>query len=191
MLETERLILRDFMKEDWQRVLEYQSELLSLPYYGWKERTPAAVQKFIDRMLDFQQERPRIKYQLAVVLKSTRELVGHCGVRMDMAGAVEADMGYELDPKHWNHGYITEAAQAMLDFGFHQLGVHRIWAGCAAENTDSAHVLEKLGMRLEGRFREHRYFKDRWLDSLIYAILQHEWQIHKQSHPVYWKEVEG
>jgi RimJ/RimL family protein N-acetyltransferase len=79
----------------------------------------------------------------------------------------------------------------MADFGFHRFGVHRIWAGCIAENTASVHVLEKLGMKLEGRFREHRYYKDRWWDSLIYAILDYEWQIHKQNHPVYWKEMEG
>ena len=190
-LETERLILRDFVEDDWQRIQEYQSNPLYLRYYQWTERTPEAVQRFIGRMIVFQQQEPRIKYQLAVVLKSTNQLIGNCGVRMDTAGAVEADMGYELDPKHWNHGYATEAAHAMADFGFHRFGVHRIWAGCIAENTASVHVLEKLGMKLEGRFREHRYYKDRWWDSLIYAILDYEWQIHKQSHPVYWKEMEG
>jgi [ribosomal protein S5]-alanine N-acetyltransferase len=190
-LETERLILRDFVEEDWSRIQEYQNDPLYLRYYQWMERTPEAVQKFIGRMLEFQKQELRIKYQLAVVLRSTAQLIGNCGVRMDKADAPEADMGYELDPKHWNHGYATEAAHAMLDFGFHHFGVHRIWAGCIVENTSSAHVLEKLGMKLEGRFREHRYFKGRWWDSFIYAILEDEWQIHKQMHPVEWKLIEA
>ena len=46
-------------------------------------------------------------------------------------------------------------------------------------------------MKREGRFREHRYYKNRWWDSFIYAILDYEWEVHKQSRPVYWKEVEG
>jgi RimJ/RimL family protein N-acetyltransferase len=190
-IETERLLLRDFVLDDWPRIQEYQSDPLYLRFYQWTERTPEAVQKFIGRMIEFQQQEPRIKYQLAVVLKSSNLLIGNCGVRMDAAGAVEADMGYELDPQYWHHGYATEAALAMLDFGFQYFGVHRIWAGCVVENTGSARVLEKLGMKREGRFREHRYYKNRWWDSFIYAILDYEWEIHKQSHPVYWKEVEG
>ena len=188
-LETERLILRDFVREDWQRVLEYQTDPLYLRYNDWTERTPEAVQEFIEMFLNNQQQEPRIKFQLAVVLKSNNQLIGNCGVRMDKADAVEADVGHELNPKHWNHGYGTEAAHAIVDFGFTRFGVHRIWADCIAENVGSAHVLEKLGMQLEGRLRENKYFKGRWWDTLIYAILADEWEIHKQSHPVQWKEI--
>jgi [ribosomal protein S5]-alanine N-acetyltransferase len=104
-------------------------------------------------------------------------------------GTQEADIGYELNPKHWNNGFATEAASAIADFGFSHFGVHRIWADCIAENTGSAHVLEKLGMKLEGRLREHKYFKGRWWDTLMYAILADEWEAHRQSHPVQWKEL--
>lgn len=189
-IETERLILRDFLKEDWQRVLEYQSDPLYLRYNDWTERTPEAVQEFVGWFLDHQKQKPRIKFQLAVMLKSNHFLIGNCGVRMDKADAVEADIGYELDPKYWNHGYATEAASAMVDFGFSRFGVHRIWADCVADNVGSAHVLEKLSMKLEGRLREHKYFKDRWWDTLIYATLADEWDAHKQIHPVQWKKLE-
>ena len=189
-IETERLILRDFLKEDWQRVLEYQSDPLYLRYNDWTERTPEAVQEFVGWFLDHQKQKPRIKFQLAVTLKSNNLLIGNCGVRMDKADAVEADIGYELDPKYWNHGYATEAASAMVDFGFSRFGVHRIWADCVADNVGSAHVLEKLSMKLEGRLREHKYFKDRWWDTLIYATLADEWDAHKQIHPVQWKKLE-
>lgn len=190
-LETERLILRDFVANDWQRVLEYQSDPLYLRYNHWNERTPEAVKEFIGRFIDHQQQEPRIKYQLAAVLKSNHLLIGNCGVRMDYIGAVEAEIGYELDPKYWNQGYATEAAHVIVDFGFSRLDVHRIWAGCVTENAASAHVLEKLGMRREGHFRENRYYKSRWWDSLYYAILEEEWQTHKQNRPIYWKELEG
>ena len=188
-LETERLILRDFIQEDWQRVLEYQSDPMYLRYYDWTERTPEAVQDFVGWFLDHQQQDPRFKFQLAVTLKSSNLLIGNCGVRMDNVDAVEADIGYELDPKHWNHGYATEAAHAIVDFGFSKFGLHRVWSWCVADNIGSAHVLEKLGMKLEGRLREKEFYKGRWWDTLMYAILANEWDSHKQINPVQWMEI--
>ncbi|MEO8354902.1 MAG: GNAT family protein [Chloroflexota bacterium] len=189
-LETERLILRDFVRDDWQRVLEYQSDPLYLRYNEWTERTPEAVQEFVGWFLDNEKQKPRFKFQLAVTLKSNHQLIGNCGIRMDKADALEADTGYELDPKHWNHGYATEATHAIVDFGFNHFGVHRVWANCVADNVGSAHVLEKLGMQLEGRLRENKYFKGRWWDTQLYAVLVDEWQMHKESHPVQWKQIE-
>jgi len=184
-LETERLILRDFVKEDWQRVMEYQSEPLYLRYNQWTERTPEAVQEFVGWFLNQQLQEPRIKFQLAIVLKSTNQLIGNCGVRKDQFDSVEADIGYELDPKHWNQGYATEATHAIVDFGFNHFGVHRIWAACVGDNLGSAHVLEKLGMKLEGQFRENRYYKGRWWDSFYYATLADEWAAHKNGRHFY------
>ena len=188
-LETQRLILRDFVKDDWQAVLAYQSDPLYLRYYEWTDRTPEAVQEFVSWFLDHQIQNPRIKYQLAATLKSSNQLIGNCGIRMDDPNALEANIGYELDPKHWNNGYATEAAHAIVDFGFSRFGVHRVWSWCVADNVGSAHVLEKLGMRLEGRLRENEYYKGRWWDTLIYAILVDEWNAHKQDNPVHWKEI--
>lgn len=188
-LETERLILRDFVEEDWQAVLAYQTDPLYLRYNHWPERTPDAVQEFVGWFLDYQAQVPRIKYQLAIVLKGNEQLIGNCGVRMDAPNSVEADIGYELSSKYWHHGYATEAAQTIVDFGFRELGVHRIWADCIAENVGSAHVLERLGMKREGRLRENKYFKGRWWDTLIYGILAEEWERHTLAHPVQWKEI--
>jgi RimJ/RimL family protein N-acetyltransferase len=189
-LETDRLILRDFVKDDWRAVLEYQSDPLYLRYNEWTERTPEAAQEFVGWFLNHQGQQPRTKYQLALLLKSNRQLIGNCGVRMEKANDVEANIGYELNPKYWNHGYATEAAHAIVDFGFKRLGVHRIWADLVADNRGSAHVLEKLGMKLEGRLREKAYFKGRWWDALVYAVLVDEWELHKQTHPVQWKLLE-
>ena len=109
---------------------------------------------------------------------------------MDSPNAFQADIGYELDPRHWNRGYATEAAHAIVDFGFRALSLHRVWAWCVADNTGSAHVMEKLGMRLEGRLRENDYYKDRWWDTLMYGILLEEWEEHKQKRPAQWKQTE-
>ncbi|HSK66631.1 MAG TPA: GNAT family protein [Anaerolineales bacterium] len=191
-LETERLILRDFVADDWQRVIEYQTDPLYLRYYEWTtaDRTPEAVQEFVGWFLDHQKQEPRIKFQLAIVLKSDNLLIGNCGIRKDRANAFQADIGYELDPSYWNRGYATEAIHAIVDFGFSTLSLHRVWAWCVADNIGSTHVMEKLGMQLEGRLRENEYYKDRWWDMLMYAILLREWEEHKQSRPVPWIQTE-
>ncbi len=176
ILTTARLVLREFNADDWPAVLAYQSNPRYLRYYAWTGRTPDEVRAFVQMFLDQQQADPRTKFQLAVVLKATGQLIGNCGIRLKTAAAHEADIGYELDPGHWGQGYATEAARAVVGLGFTQFRLHRIGSWCIAENAGSAHVLEKLGMRQEGRLRENEYFKGRWWDTLLYALLEHEWQ---------------
>jgi RimJ/RimL family protein N-acetyltransferase len=174
-LHTSRLRLREFVAADWPAVLAYQRDPRYLQYYEWTDRTPGDVQRFVQLFIDQQLEQPRRKYQLAVVLKETQQLIGNCGIRKASAGAYEADIGYELAPDRWGQGYATEAARAIVHFGFTELKLHRITAWCIADNVASVRVLEKLGLKLEGRLRQKEYFKDRWWDTLLYAILADEW----------------
>ena len=69
----------------------------------------------------------------------------------------------------------------MVQFGFTELHAHRVWSWCIAENVSSAHVLEKLGMRAEGRLREKEYFKGRRWDTLLFAILEYEWRARQET----------
>lgn len=175
ILTTERLLLRDFGESDWETVLAYQQHPLYLRYNEWTSRTAEDVRAFIQIFMDHQKQVPRVKFQFAVTLRATGQLIGNCGVRRESPEAREGDMGYELDPQHWGNGYATEAARAVLDFGFSHMDLLRISAWCVADNVGSARILEKLGMRLERRMRDYQYFKGRWWDTLSYAILYDEW----------------
>ena len=175
-LTTSRLHLREFVFDDWPAVLAYQQDPRYLHYYAWMERTPEEVQAFVQMFLDFQAAKPRTKYQLTVTLKETGQLIANCGLRLKVANALEADIGYEFSADHWGKGYATEAAQAMVNLGFTKFGLHRISADLVADNVGSARVLEKVGMKLEGRLRDAEYFKGRYWDTLLYAILEDEWR---------------
>jgi RimJ/RimL family protein N-acetyltransferase len=181
ILTTERLLLRDFVESDWEAVLAYQQDPLYLRYNEWTSRTAEEVRQFTQMFLDHQKQIPRIKYQFAVTLKSTGQLIGNCGVRRDSPETREGDMGYELDPKFWGNGYATEAARAVLRFGFSHMHLQRVSAWCIAENVASARVLEKLGMRMERHAKNHQYFKDRWWDTLSYIISYDEWQMQMRN----------
>lgn len=173
---TERLVLREFVAEDWPAVLAYQRNPDYLRYYAWEDRTPAEARRFVQQFLDQQTEHPRLKYQFAITLKPDSRLIGNCGIRLDAADAYDADIGYELDPRDWGRGYATEAAHVIVEFGFANLHLHRIWARCVADNLRSARVLERVGMQQEGRLRENVYFKGRWWDTRLYGMLEHEWR---------------
>jgi len=175
-IATEPLVLRDFVDEDWRAVFAYQRDPRYLRYYPWTDRTEAEVRDFVQMQIRDQEPRPRRKFQLAITLPDSGELIGNCGVRRKDGNDFEGDIGYELNPEHWRRGYATEAARAMVDYGFRELGLHRVSAWCIADNAASARVLEKAGLRLEGRLRENEHFKDRYWDTLLFGLLEEEWR---------------
>ena len=148
-LETPRLVLREYMSRDWYAVLDYQSDGRYLRFCPWAKRTPAAARAFVDQFTGWARQSPRYRYQLAVTLGQGGTLIGSCGIRKAAADDQEAELGYEIAPDHWGHGYATEAAVAMVGWAFGALGLHRIIAHCLAANRASARMLEKVGMTLE------------------------------------------
>ncbi len=179
-LWTPRLHLREFVEDDWPAVLAYQSDPRYLRYYEWESRDEQGVREFLKMFLDHQKQNVRHKFQLAVTLRESGQLIGNCGIRMDDPDSRVGDIGYELAPDQWGKGYATEAAREIVRFGLEELGLHRVWAWCIADNVGSWRVMEKLGMRREGRLRENEFYKGRWWDTLMYAILEDEWaQIRK------------
>ena len=175
-ITTARLVLREFVEEDWIDMLAYQQKQDYLRYYEWHERRAGDVRDLVALFLKYQQDVPRYKFQFAVTSKAAGSLIGSCGIRKASPKGHEAEIGFEINPDYWGRGYATEAAETIVTFGFSELGLHRIWAWCIAENSGSRRLLEKLGMRQEARLRDKEYFKNRWWDVLYFAILEDEWQ---------------
>jgi RimJ/RimL family protein N-acetyltransferase len=163
------------MKDDWQTTLEYQSNPTFLRYHPYWNRTEQDVRSVINMFIGWSQETPRKRFQFAIILEHNGQLIGNCGLRKQSAQVPTAELGYEIDQRYWGHGYATEAGHALLKFGFEHLGLHRIWAYCLEENAASSRVLAKLGMRYEGCQQESEWMKNRWWNTLHYAILDHEW----------------
>jgi RimJ/RimL family protein N-acetyltransferase len=174
-LETQRLIMRDYRADEWPTMAAYWADPRYQRYYPEDERQDETVRKLVASFVAAQTAQPRRKWQLALVTRDGGRLIGNCGIRVNDPDLREANIGYELDPEFWGQGYASEAARAILRFGFEELGMHRVWAECVADNAGSVRVLEKLGMRREAHFRELQRFRERWWDGYIYAILDHEW----------------
>jgi len=175
-IETERLLLREFSRDDWQSVHEYAVDPEVYRYMPWGPNSEDETRAFVERAIASSLADPRLRFELAVTLAEDGRLVGGAGIRAADADFRVADMGYCLRADAWGEGLGTEAAVGLVRFGFEQLHVHRIWATCDSENTRSAHVLEKAGMALEGTLRDDTWLRGRWRSSRVYSILKPEWQ---------------
>lgn len=173
---TERLIFRDFEEADWAAVHDYATDLEVVRFMPWGPNSEKDTKAFVRLAMGYQGEEPRWRYELAVVLRDTGRLIGACGLRRTRPGSPQANMGYVFRRDMWGKGYGAEAARAVVAFGFEALGLHRIFATCDVENFGSSRVLEKAGMRREGEMLEHMRIGDRWRDSYLYAVLEHEWR---------------
>ena len=88
------------------------------------------------------------------------------------------ELGYIFNPAYQKHGYASESARGLIEYGFANLGIHRVEAHCNPQNVASWRVMEKIGMQREGYFRQNIFFQRDaegepiWLDTFEYAILQ-------------------
>ena len=183
LLETKRLILRDFREEDWRDVHEYGSDPEVVKYQPFGPNTEKETKAYIQRIFDNQKEQPRGHYNFALVNKKDNKVIGGVGLSIRNVENKEAMLGYILNRKYWSKGFTTEAAGKVIAFGFEQLGLHRIIATCDPVNIASYRVMEKNGMQREGYLREEKMFKGAWHDSLLYSILEKELANRKNTMP--------
>lgn len=179
-LRTERLRLRDLADEDYEAVHSYASDPEVVRYMPWGPNTEQDTRDFLARAQASAAAEPRMGYELAVVTLDDDRLVGAAGLHIGPED-FQAMLGYCYHSRAWGHGYATEAARALVDFGFGVLLLHRIWAGCDTDNGASARVLEKLGMTLEGRLREDAKIRGEFRDTLVFGILRREWREEEEA----------
>lgn len=115
------------------------------------------------------------------------ELVGLCGIAI-IRGMHEGEIWYLVHPDRWGRGFATDATRQLIELGFGELALHRLWATCLPENPASARVLEKAGMRREGFLVENLKIHSEWKSCFLYAILEREWgenRVHLESEKIF------
>ncbi len=176
MLRTERLIIRKFSEYDANDVYEY----LSLPEtYLFEPGNPITREESSSLCI----ERSKGNSFYAVESRDTHKMIGHLYFsQINPTEFMTWELGYIFNPKFANRGYCTEASKAILEYAFRELAAHRVEAFCNPLNNASWHVLENIGLKREGFFREKAFFRRDsynnpvWHDCYAYGLTDKDYQ---------------
>ncbi|NGM84793.1 GNAT family N-acetyltransferase [Paenibacillus sp. 7124] len=176
ILETERFILRQLKQDDSREIFQYFSLDEVTKFYDLESFTKIEqAEELIDRWNQKFERNQGIRW--GITLRSESRVIGTCGFHGWMKNHYKAEIGYELTPEYWRQGYMTEVIQKIIEFGFNNLGLNRIEAFVEPENVGSRKVLEKIGFSEEGTLKEHFYWRNRFVDTVIYALLKKDYKV--------------
>ena len=171
VISTERLILREIGYLDAPEIFTLRSDPRVMTYL---DRAPDdsidRAHIFISHLKESQQNGDGIVWALS--LKSDRAMIGTAGFWRIMREHYRAEVGYTMHPDHQGKGYMQEAMQAILEYGFQKIKLHSVEANVNPDNTASIKLLERNGFVKEAHFHENWYHNGKFLDSAIYSLLK-------------------
>ena len=170
LLQTKRLVLREPRLSDAEAHYRIFTDSRTLTYLG---RDPMAslteAQEKLLRWIGDYEKKDGIRWVLEE--KATGRYVGSAGFWRLIRPHFRAEIGYETDPECWNCGYMTEALQTIIPFGFETIGLHSVEGNIHPENIGSRRILEKLGFVQEGYYKEHYFFDGEFSDTASFSLL--------------------
>lgn len=173
ILETPRLLLRPLCAEDLADFYEYAKNPNVGPNAGWKPH------ESLEETRGYLQEFCKMEDVWAIVERASGRMIGSIGLIEDEKrhNAAVRMLGYSLAEPAWGKGYMTEAARAVLRYGFHVLELELISAYHYPDNRRSQRVIEKCGFHFEGRQRQTEVlFNGKVCDELLYSITREEYR---------------
>ena len=168
---TERLLLAAIQQKDAVELLKLRSSEIVMQFID-KERTKnledaaALIRRIEEDAINSDGITWKISFK-----KDPEKLIGTIGFWRIIKPHYRAEVGYMLHPDFWNKGFMKEALLAVIDFGFSNIELHSIEAHINPGNTASSKLLEAVGFVREAYFKEDYFFRDRFLDSAIYSLL--------------------
>ena len=170
--ETERLILRAIEPEDAEAIFAIFNDVEVTRYYDlYTFATTAEAAELIDYMGEAYETERQIRWGIAG--KEDNKLIGTLG--FVWLREHRAEIGYDLARAHWGQGIMHEALNALLELAFDDLALNRLEALVVPDNTRSIALLSRLGFHHEGTLREYDYFKDKFQDLEMHALLHRDW----------------
>ncbi len=174
VLETERLILRTITFEDIPDIqrLAGERDVASQTSDG-EIPQPGTEEQWLKKRREGFEKGEAVDF--VVIHRDEGILIGAIGLGAKYKKDESMQLGYWIGKPYWNKGYCTEAALAVLKYGFEALNLHRIYSRHFGSNPASGRVMQKLGMKYEGTMREAIKKWGRFEDMVCYAILRSEY----------------
>ena len=173
-LSGQRVVLREFTLDDVDDALKIIGDDRVTRFLSFDSRSRDEAQAMIEGAVRRAQESPRTEFYLGVARPDDDSVIGFA--RLAFAGVKAGKLGYAIAADEWGQGYATDAARTLTDFAFHVLQLHRVSAAIGPENTASITLVDRLGFTREGVLRDHVFTNGSWRDSVLYSVLEHEWQ---------------
>lgn len=174
-LETKRLILRPIALDDKYEIFDYRSDKVSNKYQGWIPKTIDDVESFIGKISTKINE-TETWFQFVITEKETHKIIGDLGIHFFDSENKQAEIGCTLNKEFQNKGFATESVKRVIDYLFKELNKHRIIASIDPDNKNSIRLVERIGFRKEAHFVESLLINGKWVDDLIYALLEKDWE---------------
>lgn len=169
-LETERLLLRRVDNADLKEVIALRSNPETMKYIPRPlVKTDQEGLDHITMINDKIEANEGINW--AITIKDNPQLIGIIGHYRIKPEHHRAEIGYMILPEFNGKGIVTEAVKAVVKYGFEEIKLHSIEAVIDPDNIASAKVLEKNGFIKEAHLKENEFFEGRFLDSVIYSLL--------------------
>jgi RimJ/RimL family protein N-acetyltransferase len=175
-IRTPRLIVRHFRAADIPTLLAYRNDPEVARYQSWTSMSESMARLFVAEMAQTHPGVAGTWFQFAVEECASGAHIGDCALHTLADDARLGEIGYTFARAAQGKGYAREAVQAVLDYAFGALAMHRIAATVDTENAPSIRLLERLGFRREATFLQCAWFKGAWCNEHVYAMLQDEWQ---------------
>lgn len=177
LLRTDRLILRALNADDAEAIYHYLSDEDVIRYLEGNTDSIQEAQGYVSWCNETYQKGTDIRWGIAL---KDNTLIGDCGLGHINEPKCPTELGFMLDKRYWGCGYMTEALDAILRYGFNTLKLHRIQAWTHLDNAASARVLQKNRFVYEGLLREYVYIwhKDEYTDVAMYSLLSKDAMLH-------------
>lgn len=177
-IDGEHVRLREFRASDLNDSLAIVGDDRVTRWLSFDSLTREQQNERLSAALARASQTPRTEYYLGITTHADDQLIGFA--RLGLGGVKAAKLGYAVVADHWGHGYATDAARALVNYGFTTLDLHRITAAIGPDNAASIAVATRLGFILEGRLRDHVFTNGAWRDSLLYSALASDWSVSGQ-----------
>jgi RimJ/RimL family protein N-acetyltransferase len=177
---TARLSLRCLVPSDAEGLFAYRSDPEVLRYQSWQPQSLDEIRSLVSSMSTQEFNTPGW-HQIGIALRNDGSLIGDCGIHILETDSRVAEIGITIAPAHQGIGYATEALNAILHLLLVRLGKHRVFASVDPDNVRSIALMERVGLRKEGHFVQSLWFKDKWVDDVIFALLASEWLVISES----------
>lgn len=160
--------------DDKQDIFNYRSDAETNKYQGWIPKTLDDVEAFF-KSIATQINKPDSWFQFVIIEKETDAIIGDFGIHFIGEMGKQTEIGCTLDKNHHGKGYATEAAKGIINYLFKDLKKHRIVTSIDPDNADSIRLVERLGFTKEAHFRESLFIDGKWVDDIVYALLESDW----------------